>query len=117
MRISMLLLLCVGMAGCSNQSHYAAPHTHLWTEKPPQDFWSYQPVTRIFIGGAVTKTNGFISRSLRPGETVLLGQGVSISFDGTAVRVDGRVVPTNVLNVVVAPDGSVQENAFIRTFD
>jgi hypothetical protein len=116
MSISMLLLLCAGMVGCSNPSHYAAPHTHLWTEDPPQNVWSYQPVTRMSINGAVTQTGGFLSRPLHPGETVQLGNGASVSFDGRALRVGTRLLPTNVLNVVIAPDGSIQENAFIRTF-
>ena len=117
MRVSILAVLCLGLAGCSAPSHETAAHTHLWTENPPQNVWSYQPVTSISIGGATTATNGFLSRPLRPGESVLLGNGASVSFDGTALRVGGRIVPTNVLNVVITADGSIQENAFIRTFE
>jgi hypothetical protein len=117
MRISILAVLCVGLSGCSVPSHETAAHTHLWTENPPQNVWSYQPVTGITIGGAATLTNGFLSLPLHSGETVLLGNGASVSFDGTALSVGGRIVPTNVLNMVIAPDGSLQEHAFIRTFE
>lgn len=114
-KIGFLLVLFAAVS-CSGLPQNVSPHTHLWTENPQHNVWTYQPVVRITINGNVTQTNVFLSRQLQPGETIVLRNGVSITYDGLTLRVGGDVIPTNILNMMVAPDGFLEKNVFIRTF-
>lgn len=115
------LLLIVGtFVGCSHvpehRPDHAPAHTHLWIDSPRQHLWSYQPVTHLATGTGDTNTLGFLKRQLLSGDAVTLGDGVTISFDGSVLRVRNTILPTNMLNCVVERDGSIHTNAFIRTF-
>jgi hypothetical protein len=104
-----LILLVMGLAGCAGServSHRQPEHTHLWIDSPPQHIWSHEPVAG----------QGFIQRRLAAGDAVTLSGGVTISFDGSALRVRDTVLPANMLNCVVERDGTIHTNAFIRTF-
>jgi hypothetical protein len=90
-------------------------HTHLWIDSPPQNLWSYQPVTHLASDGD-TNTPGFLKRLLLPGDALKLGNDVTISFDGSVLRVRNTILPTNMPNCIVERDGSIHTNAFIRTF-
>ena len=116
MRTIAIMLLSAVAVGCLKVSDRIPAHTHLWTEKPLHNVWSYQPVIRIATGENVAMTNSFLSMQLLANETVELSNGVSVTFDGMVLQVGGIVIPTNILNMVIAPDGELETNAFIRTF-
>lgn len=116
MRCVSLALLVAVCAGC-RVSNRQPEHSHLWTDSPQQHVWTYQLVTRLSTRSGEAKDGGFLKRHLLPGDAVTLSNGVTVSFDGLAIRVRDTVLPTNVLNCVVDRDGSIHTNAFIRTFE
>jgi hypothetical protein len=108
MRALLLISFALILAGCMRTSNHQSPeHTHLWIDSPQQHIWSHEPVT----------DGGFLKRRLTPGDVVTLSGGVTISFDGTAIRIRDTLLPTNMLNCVIERDGLIHTNAFIRTFD
>jgi hypothetical protein len=108
MRTLLLISLAPILAGCARTSNNQSPeYTHVWIDSPQQHVWSHEPLTN----------GAFIKRRLTVGDVVTLSGGVTISFDGSAMRIRDTVLPTNMLNCVVERDGSIHTNAFIRTFD
>ena len=97
------LILALSLIGCA--SRRVPDHTLLYTSDRKHNIWTYQPV----------EGEGFVSRSLEPGQRVVLKSGAVVTSDGKGVTVNGKQV--NALNAIVEPDGQVRENAFIRTFD
>ena len=106
MRWIWLFFLVMALAGCQRISNHQPEHTHLWIDSPQQHLWSHEPVT----------DRGFVTQQLTSGDVVTLNGGVTISFDGSALRVRDVVLPTNILNCVVDRDGTMHTNAFIGTF-
>jgi hypothetical protein len=116
-QLSLFLLLSL-LVGCKTPEQASqartAPHTHLWTSTPKVNIWTYQKVKSISssaIGDTV-----YVSRLLLPGDTVILENGVTVSFRNSAVWIDAESIPEGTLNVVIFADGTWSRNAFIRTF-
>jgi hypothetical protein len=113
MRSVCLACMVVALVGCDR----AQPvHTHLWIDSPKQHVWTYQPVASVSSRAGETN-GGFLKKRLLSGDAVTLSNGVTVSFDGSAIRIRDTALPTNMLNCVIDRDGSILTNAFIRTSD
>src|SRR6266516_3591981 len=114
MRCVCLSIMVAAFVGCDRAQ---LGHTHLWIDSPKQHVWTYQPVTSLSSHAGETNGGGFLKWRLLPGDAVTLSNGVTVSFDGSAIRIRDTALPTNMVNCVVDRDGSIHTNAFIRTFD
>ena len=112
--LAFLLLAC---SGCSTTPNVIAPHSHLWTDSPCHNIWTYEQVTNIKATSTEDYSKGFIERKLISGDKIFLSNGIIVTFDGDFLRINDTFFPENTLNCVINHDGSIEWNAFIRDFE
>ena len=100
-------------AGCSRP---VQPHTHLWAEDRGLHVWTYlRVVSPPADAGRDARATDHAPVPLRAGQTIRLENGTTVTYDGAVILIGNQIVDS--ANTVVHADGTVQHNAFIRTFD
>lgn len=118
-RFSSLLvsvLLLVVFAGCGGEPAAVSDHTHLWIGDESQNVWSYERATLITAENKDDPSpDAFLKVQISSGQKVLFESGQVVSYDGTNLRVGKKTIKAQ--HVHVERDGTILENAFIRSRD
>ena len=108
----MFVLFVIATAGCSDRPE-VEQFTHFWTPQGSH-VWSHLGVELLQIDSEVLHPpEFFMSRELKPGDSVKLVGGVVIRFDGKTLTVDERIISED--NVLIEKDGRILPNTYIET--
>lgn len=106
-----ILMIILASFGCSNPK--SAGHTHLWTTNKEKNVWSYERVESLERVDEVTEIADFLKQELQRGDIVRFINGSKIEFDGEELRVNDHLISAS--NVQIEGNGTIRENAFIKT--